>query len=204
MSTHPTSNASISAFPQHGWAKDPETREYMRLREGMTLHDYLMAHAPAEPQPWFVPEMPPRPSSLPFVSLDGVRFYTDESAAEKAEGDDGYESANRQAIAEWDREQKKQYFVQWPAAWADAILAERNRRSAKVQPIEELASGSATSVFTFREDSDEQFTILLNGQKVGVFNRDEDGWFGMEKAKAFVRNVADVIGCSVEDEGSEE
>lgn len=65
---------------------------------GMSLRDYFIAHAPAEPQPWFEPVMttlrPPNPGNM----------------------------QNR-----WDYEYDKQRYIQWPAAWADAMLEARKK-----------------------------------------------------------------------------
>ena len=71
----------------------------------MSLRDYFIAHAPAEPQCWFVPEMPPRPEA---ITEDG-------------------RCVNAKSIDDYDREYNKQRFVQWPAAWADAMIEARKR-----------------------------------------------------------------------------
>jgi hypothetical protein len=55
---------------------------------GATLRDYFIAHAPAEPQPWFDPVLPKDYSAEKYI---------------------------------------KQRYIQWPAAWADAMIAERNK-----------------------------------------------------------------------------
>ncbi len=108
---------------------------------GMTLRDYFIAHAPAEPQPWFSPAMPQAEAPLPHFH----QMYPDCTEKEKAalnHYDADYMSAEdvleervrdyliqkrheaqrwreRGAIAERER------FVQWPAAWADAMLKAR-------------------------------------------------------------------------------
>lgn len=98
---------------------------------GMTLRDYFIAHAPAEPQLWFAPVMPPRPASK----------WTDESYTEEGPFFDSPRKAEQhfgtceefitnvmlvpQAL--WDADCKKQRYIQWPAAWADAQLAERDK-----------------------------------------------------------------------------
>lgn len=106
---------------------------------GMSLRDYFAAHAPAEPQSWFKPVMvlpePKRPAYLvdptpeekgeisgfdeilEFEELKQPRVRAYVSAIEEY----------RRASAEWNTEHTKQRFVQWPAAWADAVL---NARSA--------------------------------------------------------------------------
>lgn len=82
---------------------------------GMTLRDYFIAHAPAEPQPWFRPDMPPRPSRFPIVSEDGLRKYESVHEAEKTEGD-CWESVNQRAIDAWEADYQKQQYIQWPSA----------------------------------------------------------------------------------------
>lgn len=58
------------------------------------LRDYLMAHAPVEPQPWFLPVM---------------------RRARPLEAD-------AEALGAYFAEVRKQLLVQWPAAWADAVM----------------------------------------------------------------------------------
>lgn len=82
---------------------------------GMTLRDYFIAHAPAEPQFWFEPVMntpePPKPiKKVVRRGLDGGEWYDND------------------AHAEWRKEKGKQTYVQWPAAWADAMLAARETK----------------------------------------------------------------------------
>ena len=104
---------------------------------GMTLRDYFIAHAPAEPQPWFHPVMPPppkerakRPNDLTkeeSEELDGWGEFidTDEMKMPRAiaiaKDWDRYEKEYKS----WRAEQKKQSYVQWPAAWADEMLKAR-------------------------------------------------------------------------------
>lgn len=73
---------------------------------GMSIRTYLAAHAPAEPQPWFTPTMPPRP----------VAYYPDDDARHE-------HPANWRALEAWDAERERQRYAQWPWAWADAVLA---------------------------------------------------------------------------------
>ncbi len=77
---------------------------------GLSLRDYLIAHAPAEPQPWFDPVMPtPRPEPI------GNESTTD--------------YLRRPDVRTWDWEQEKQRYIQWPAAWADEQLKLRSKRN---------------------------------------------------------------------------
>ena len=95
----PSGDEEIKHSQEYGYSIIRESRA---LHEGMTLRDYFMAHAPAEPQPWFIPEMPPEP--------DLGKFFDEHSA--------------------WVAEQYKQRYVQWPAAWADEMLKARDREKA--------------------------------------------------------------------------
>ena len=89
----------------------------------MSLRDYFIAHAPAEPQPWFHPEISgSRPRSR-WIGEDG-KEYANASEAERECGD-CFSNANLEAQHAWDDELIKQRYIQWPAAWADAILKER-------------------------------------------------------------------------------
>lgn len=107
--------------------------------EAVTLRDYFMAHAPAEPQPWFRPVMAKDRPTLPTFptdqdaskqAIDYVREYAD-----VMDPDDAATPAlrvyvvacraQRRAIAEYDAECQKLFYTQWPAAWADAVLKAR-------------------------------------------------------------------------------
>lgn len=77
--------------------------EYFSGNDGMSLLDYFMAHAPAEPQYWFVPEMPPRPEAII---------------------EDGF-CVNAKSLDDYDREYNRQRYIQWPRAWANIMLEER-------------------------------------------------------------------------------
>ena len=107
---------------------------------GMTLHDYFVAHAPAEPQPWFQPEMPKKPMPLLMpndftpeeradyrswqeerIDLEHMQYARSQEFAEA-------DSERTEQRAAWDREREKQRWVQWPAAWADEQIALRARR----------------------------------------------------------------------------
>lgn len=95
---------------------------------GMTLRDYFAAHAPAEPQPWFTPVMPPMPKPDPAWKLCGVCCGGGEclgwTPCDKAKI-----VAFNAADNEWQSDQIKQRYVQWPYAWADALLAVREAQT---------------------------------------------------------------------------
>lgn len=79
----------------------------------MSIRDYLAAHAPETPQDWFVPEMPPKPKvGKKVIELGGGNKSWDHDYSD---------------IHAWDIEYKKQLFVQWPYAWADAVLLNRDK-----------------------------------------------------------------------------
>lgn len=107
----------------------------------MSLRDYFIAHAPAEPQPWFSPDMPPKPKRLSVSSF----FHYDAAKREQLRclcdfgEDSGYPihrdvleaerliSQSNDDCERWESDYVKQRCIQWPAAWADAVLAERLR-----------------------------------------------------------------------------
>jgi len=105
---------------------------------GASLRDYFMAHAPAEPQPWFEPVMPTerpaapkRPAELTGAErkeLEGWREYlgTEDLEQPRARAYAEAYEANRKSAAKWDAERAKQFYIQWPAAWADAMLRARS------------------------------------------------------------------------------
>jgi len=108
---------------------------------GMTMRDYFAAHAPAEPQTWFHPSMPAAPESLyldkktmdeaerneyeyfheffPHVKFEELKTPLMIEYAPKAVAADT-------ALSEWRVEHEKQRQIQWPYAWADAMLAARS------------------------------------------------------------------------------
>lgn len=117
----------------------------------ITLRDYFIAHAPAEPQPWFKPVMPLRPLRPNFLKdltpeqrlrwgqLDYASDDLDEELADDPVLAD-FVKRDQQAIRaqhDHDIERAKQRYVQWPGAWASAMLAQRalNRlEPAQVKP----------------------------------------------------------------------
>ncbi|WAX26333.1 hypothetical protein [Ralstonia phage p2110] len=102
---------------------------------GMSLRDYFIAHAPAEPQAWFEPKMPtPRPQLPTSSSLSEAdqSDWHDERLDHDPEGCSAELHAFAEArrsyeknVNEWDREYSKQWCIQWPAAWADEQLRAR-------------------------------------------------------------------------------
>lgn len=102
--------------------------------DGMSLRDYFMAHAPVVPQSWFHPVMPVLPEYPAYTTIEDAGVRADVKIALDTDGDaetkggrewlEGLATA-REATAEWRREEFKQLYVQWPAAWADAMLKAR-------------------------------------------------------------------------------
>lgn len=113
------------AFPVPGMSGLPNDQcvwpEY-----GMTLREYFISHAPAEPQPWFVPVMPPEPDNNGFL-FRGTRncgMWKSFADAKYYWGEKNVTSENPDHDA-WRKEFSKQRYIQWPAAWADAMLKAR-------------------------------------------------------------------------------
>lgn len=73
---------------------------------GLSVRDYFIAHAPAEPQPWFRPAMP-RPCPERILK-EGCDY-----------------PINGKERHEWHVEFERQRWIQWPAAWADEQLKAR-------------------------------------------------------------------------------
>lgn len=105
---------------------------------GMTLRDYFIAHAPAEPQPWFAPAMPhPEPVMPPYPELTEVEK---QEHREYNAGDCDIEEISspslagylrslvfyERQLADWREDFNRQRYIQWPAAWADAMLRARS------------------------------------------------------------------------------
>lgn len=105
---------------------------------GITLRDYFIAHAPAEPQDWFKPVIsepaPKRPAYLADTTAEerrelegfsegflGPKDIKSNRVAEYAEQVEAYRILDRA----WLSSHAKQRLVQWPAAWADAMLKAR-------------------------------------------------------------------------------
>lgn len=112
------------------------------LHTGMSLRDYFIAHAPAEPQEWFRGQMPPPPRQRMAKPDDLTKEESEELAAwgEFIDAHDMKQPRARMIAEDWERHQKenaawnrertKQRFVQWPAAWADAMLEQRAKGGA--------------------------------------------------------------------------
>jgi hypothetical protein len=109
--------------------------------EGMSLRDYFIAHAPVEPQRWFRPVLPTPETPLPTFAT----MYPDETDEEfralkhfdsdfmdpkdvKEERVRNYlfqKNEQRKRQSEYRQMAERELYVQWPAAWADAMLKAR-------------------------------------------------------------------------------
>ena len=122
-----------------GISSDGEERYETQPSGGMLLRDYFIAHAPAEPQPWFEPAMPlPRtvhPGSIPDATpaekeeLSGLgEFLGAEDCMQPRVREYGVALEAHQAAERMrSQEREKQRYVQWPAAWADEMLRAREK-----------------------------------------------------------------------------
>ena len=95
---------------------------FQPLPPSLDIHDpmlILAAHAPREPQEWFEPEgLPPMPEwpsgigdpySIPYLPADKTALR-EKAASERAA---------------WTRDYLKAKSIQWPWAWARAVLEAR-------------------------------------------------------------------------------
>lgn len=118
-----TAKAPLLTF---GWA---------RVGRQLPLREYLMANAPMPPQPWFKPVMPcPQPQAPEFMDLPEDpairgpllnwwhRKLDEADLPAAAQQWLASHTAATQAAEAWHAEYEKQRHVQWPAAWADAVL----------------------------------------------------------------------------------
>lgn len=104
---------------------------------GMSLRDYFIAHAPAEPQPWFEPVISKKPL-LPSWFDEGLSTEQRDQVEEAIDYGAKFEDQrvmdfvsrlveSKKRLGEWEKERVKQRYVQWPAAWADAMLKARQK-----------------------------------------------------------------------------
>jgi hypothetical protein len=101
---------------KHAGPFDPTVLDQPRRDNGgpaslMTLRDYFAAHAPEQRATWFEPTMAPRPT--PEWPDDQQRFEQD--------------PLNWEALRDYDAEKNRQYELQWPYAYATAMIAERKK-----------------------------------------------------------------------------
>jgi hypothetical protein len=121
--------------PISGIHMKPGDTEHV-LREGMTLRDYLIAHAPAVPG-WFEPTLPKCPEwlNVEHITDDAVRedvkIALDASTDPATEAGRAWIEQQRQIgeqIADWNKLKRRETILQWPAYWADEQLRRRAER----------------------------------------------------------------------------
>jgi hypothetical protein len=107
-------SGSAAAFPRpvgNNGAAHFEDRYANEEQAGMTLREYFAAHAPKTPQAWFSPVMAtPRPEETWDHEHDKCDY------CERL-------PVNWKERNAWSAEREKQRLIQWPWAWADAVLA---------------------------------------------------------------------------------
>lgn len=100
------------------------------LTNTLTAHDYFMAHAPAVVPDWFSPVMPPCPVVPSLHSVDDKlrhEIIGTDCGEETPAAIEWLAERDRLTVlqADWQDEFRKQRYVQWPAAWADAMMEQR-------------------------------------------------------------------------------
>jgi hypothetical protein len=93
-----------------------EDSEVSSDQEGMSLRDYFAAHAPRDWPEWYQPTMPPRPA---------IEWGHDHPHEPRCRSSYDCIAINLDELEAYDRERRRQFSLQWPYAWADAMLAER-------------------------------------------------------------------------------
>ena len=102
---------------------------------GLTVRQYFMARAPVEPQDWFQPVMPPAPVA-PVMPTDFTNAESENYNGWRCDCLDLANMAGTPRVVEyinardawvtaqevWNKLQYKERLIQWPAAWADAVL----------------------------------------------------------------------------------
>lgn len=113
--------------------------------ENITLRDYFIAHAPAEPQPWFEPKLPEQATPLPLFTKmypdyteDELQAYRDFDSDWMVYNDVKEERVRnylfqkeheRKRSIEYSKMAERERYIQWPSAWADAMLKEREKHN---------------------------------------------------------------------------
>jgi hypothetical protein len=128
------SNKNESAFPCQ--PLDGSGNPCQGMRDGLTKLEYFAARAPAEPQDWFEPVMPlcPERKEVPPVFWNynwthggdsGERWWTHPADKIPLIAKEAYaiHTSARKAYNQWQIESSKQRLIQWPFAWARAVLA---------------------------------------------------------------------------------
>lgn len=134
---------NLPAFPGIGFTRNDAfpSEPIPHEVKGMTLRDFFIAHAPTEPQPWFSPVMPQPEAPLPTFA-EMYRDHTPEELRALSNFSDEWmqvEDVKQERVRNYLFQQQEQHkrgrqraataererYIQWPAAWADAMLAAR-------------------------------------------------------------------------------
>lgn len=105
----------------------PKTPAIDMHGRGISLRDYFIAHAPEEPQAWFKPVV-----SLPYPTDPNITPLCEKDRKDWSEDTMDFDRQRQhrwEARRVWGEELEKQRYIQWPAAWADAMLAAREVQS---------------------------------------------------------------------------
>jgi hypothetical protein len=119
--THP----DASAFPMYS-----ELGNLFSI--GLSALDYFAAHAPAEPQNWFEPAMRSQPAdTLPASCFYRAPYMTTgfnhqyvwlETVPPIAQAAKDLCTAAEAARRQWQADYARERLIQWPYAWARAVL----------------------------------------------------------------------------------
>lgn len=98
----------------------------------ITLRDYFAAHAPATHASWFKPKLTPAPAMPNHKTAPGpirveLGLWANGAAPKTPAAIEWVEEFNkaREALDAWELEKTRQFSIQWPFAWADALLEAR-------------------------------------------------------------------------------
>lgn len=140
-------DTSGPAFPVLFVSQNNSTGETTMYQSegGATLRDYFAMHAPDEPQPWFVPDMPQPPVEPSGNPIGNNGEYPDDQTARNLldwrrdpvwDVEDEHPTYSYwaqqwrdywSAIDRHSTECARQRYIQWPYAWADEQLKERDK-----------------------------------------------------------------------------
>lgn len=103
----------------------------------LSLREQLAVHAPSTPEGWFKPVIPPEPKrDSKWEWCDGCKADADCTHT----GDCDKLRAFNVALSDWKDLRDKQRVIQWPWAWADAVISARNAAKSPTQSqIKEVA-----------------------------------------------------------------
>ena len=108
----------------------------------LTVRDYFVAHAPAEPWAWYGPAIPMPPEMPKSADNDAWEFTEDErhlaagwlvnpvfelTGSPRLDSFREKREAYRDAFTAWNAERERQRCLQWPGFWADQMLAQRGK-----------------------------------------------------------------------------